>query len=154
MALVIGLTKLIEKELQGIHNPIACVDEEIYSGSLISNSITEIIIPRIGDLIQDLDIKYSCHSHPLTIEKAYIETVCDYEQHGKLWKNQWPLHIFKTNTGFKLICDYEVNLLRPYQVTKLVLVTNNSELNGSKHSVSIMANYIFVDIESRRKLIL
>jgi hypothetical protein len=189
MALVTGLTKLIEKELKGEHNPVACAEEEIYNGPLISNSTTEIIIPRIGDLIQELDIKYSYHVSG-TVAKAYIETVpwgadlsytptllresinrtslseterrectsnwdsavCDDEQSGKYWKKQWPLHIFKIDTGLKLICDYEINLLRPYQVTKLVLVTENYNSLVNKHPVSIIANYIFVDIESRRKL--
>lgn len=151
MALVTGLTKLIEKELKGEHNPVACAEEEIYNGPLISNSTTEIIIPRIGDLIQELDIKYSYHVSS-TVAKAYIETVCDYDQTGKQWKKQWPLHIFKVNKGLHLICDYEINLLRPYQVTKLVLVTENYNSLVNKHLVSIIANYIFVDIESRRKL--
>jgi hypothetical protein len=152
MATITGLTKLIEKELQGMYNPIVYAEEKIYNGSLTSNSTKEIIIPRIGDLIQELNIKYISPSQPLKILNAYIETVCDYEQHVSKSKKQWPLHTFKIDNGLNLTCDYEINLLRPYQVTKLVLVTDKCALNINKYEVNIMASYIFVDIASRRKL--
>lgn len=152
MALISGLTRLIEKELKGEHNPVACAEEVIYNGNILYNSITEIIIPRIGDLIQEIVIKSDeLNKNELpNISSTYIETVNEYVK----LKNQYPLQIFKTNTGLRLLCDYEVNLLRPYQVTNLVLVTDNSksDLNGHKQSVSIIANYIFVDTNSRRKL--
>lgn len=158
MAVIAGLTRLIEKEFKGEHNPVACAGEVIYTGPLkISN---EIIIPRIGDLIQEIVIKcdkFNKNELP-NISSAYIETKY-YTYYNKVLVHEpiikrWSLNIFQLSNCIKLICDYEVNLLRPYQDTKLVLVTDNSKLylNGSKYSVSIMANYIFVDTNSRRKL--
>ena len=154
MALINGLTKLIEKELKGEKqsSPIACAEEVIYSGPLkVSN---EIIIPRIGDLIQELTIKFD-NVNAIGINGtfnssflfAYIETVNEHTNHNR----HWPVRVFKTSAGFRIICDYEVNLLHPCQVTKLVLAT---DYNGCKHSVSITANYIFVGIDERSKLFL
>ena len=182
-----ALLKLIKLEQQYVGNPVTCGQEVIYTGSINPNSTVEIIIPHSGDLIQTLNIMYSCPSQYLNtvytglqaqckatastpnsyppevglefsvggISNAYIETEY-YNYENKILntvpvKKLWPLRIFKINTGLKLICDYEVNLLRPYQVTKLVLVTDKSTHPG-KYSISTIANYIFVDIESRRKL--
>ena len=147
MALIPGLTRLIEKELKGEHNPVACAEEVIYTGPLkVSN---EIIIPRIGDLIQEIIIKFDNANNKFegSFLFTYIETL---NEHTKL-NYQWPVRTFKTNAGIRIICDYEVNLLQPCQVTKLVLVT---DYNGCRHPVSITANYIFVGIDERRKLIL
>lgn len=149
MALVTGLKRLIEKELQGEHNPVACAEEEIYSGPLNPGSKIEIIIPRIGDLIQELHVINVNPTCTLNIFKAYIETIND----DKMIIKWWPLHIFKTFMGLKLICDYEVNLLKPYQVTKLIIISDNRDLLIKKNEISIIAYYIFVDINARRNLI-
>jgi hypothetical protein len=160
-----ALLNLIKLEQQYVGNPITCGQELIYDGYL--SSTCEIIIPRVGDLIQELSIMY-CNSKMLLTVK------------------RWPLHIYKKITGLKLICDYEINLLIPYQVTKLVIIIDtvgnattkdsnyiieshtslrskesydnfnlggNSNLQIEKTKVSIIASYIFVDINARRKLI-
>ncbi len=152
MALINGLTKLIKKELKGEHNPVACAEEVIYAGPLkVSN---EIIIPRIGDLIQEIIIKFD-NVNAVGINEAFnssfLFTYIKTENEHTKRSSQWSVRTFKTNTGIRIICDYEVNLLQPCQVTKLVLAT---DYNGCRHPVSIIANYIFVGIDERRKLIL
>jgi hypothetical protein len=175
-----ALLNLIKLEQQYVGNPITCGQELIYDGYL--SSTCEIIIPRVGDLIQELSIMYCNSKMLLNVVNAYIETVNDYEMTVK----RWPLHIYKKITGLKLICDYEINLLIPYQVTKLVIIIDtvgnattkdsnyiieshtslrskesydnfnlggNSNLQIEKTKVSIIASYIFVDINARRKLI-
>lgn len=137
-ALCSGLTKLIEKELSGVCNPISCAEEIIYTGAILHNSTTEIIIPRIGDFIQEITIKYDNLKYDnlskdmlLNIEMAYIETeYYTYDNDVLIQEpmiNRWKMNVFMVDESIKLICDYEVNLLQPFQVTKLVLVTTKSK---------------------------
>lgn len=153
MGLITGLIKLIEKESHGEYNPVACVEEEIYSGLLNPGTKNEIIIPRVGDLIQELRVKYINPLQLLNVSKAYIETE-SYNYENKMLnmipvKKQWLLNIFYKDDCLKLISNYEVNLLNPYQVTKLIITSDSQQ---SIIPIKIIANYCFIGLDNRKKL--
>lgn len=143
-----AIKKLIELELQNIGNPIACGKELIYNGYLPETG--EIVIPRLGDLIQSLEIETDA-----TIISAYIlVNVNDSVMHPLLQK--YKLSVLNANKNVKcynLFCDYEINLIRPYQVTKLLIITGDSNNCAKNNMTTVYANYSFVDTDSRRKLI-
>ena len=72
-----ALLKLIKLEQQYVGNPVTCGQEVIYTGSINPNSTVEIIIPHSGDLIQTLNIMYSCPSQYLNTVYTGLQAQCN-----------------------------------------------------------------------------